>query len=287
MIKKIPLLLLCALLCGAQRLPVVSAGSTSVVGGDAALPVPAELAKLVNGDRLKLTDGRTLREVKVVAVDADGLTLRTRDGNEVVAYALFPAAMQPALARLRPAKQNRTFVTGPGVVEYHESAPVDSAAPLTAPRIIYPGRVTFTGPDGKDKPLAGVIVLAVRPSDYASFNQARLAKHGAEIDGAQAKAVAAITAAQRDAALRPAALAARDDWLLTIYTSFDPLPKSVAMTDTDPTGVFSLVCDEPQVVLVARGTRPAGDGFAYYTWVAGAAGTGGKAELNEESLLRR
>ena len=132
-----------------------------------------------------------------------------------------------------------------------------------------------------------MIVLAVRPSDYASFNQARLAKHGAEIDGAQAKAVAAITAAQRDAALRPAALAARDDWLLTIYTSFDPLPKSVAMTDTDPTGVFSLVCDEPQVVLVARGTRPAGDGFAYYTWVAGAAGTGGKAELNEESLLRR
>ncbi|MEI6861577.1 MAG: hypothetical protein WCL04_04930, partial [Verrucomicrobiota bacterium] len=281
-IKKIPLVLLGLLLCAAQRLPVITGGTVAE-----AVPLPRQLANLINGPRLRLNDGRTLHDVKIAAVDADAITMRTKEGDQIVPYSLFPDEMQPTLAQYRPAKQNKVTVTGPGVVKYSESATVNATAPLTTPRIQYPGRVSITGADGKVIPLVGVIVLAVRPSDYASFNQTRLDKHGAEIDAAQAKAIAAITAGQRDAALRPAALAARDDWLLSIYTSFDPLPKAVAMTDTGPNGAFNLVCDEPQIVLVARGTRPVGDGFAYYTWAAGAAGSGGKAELNEESLLRR
>ncbi len=289
-LKKLPFVLLGATLFAAQPQtapPPAASKLGNLPAERVALPIPAELARLLNVSRLKLTDGRTLRDVTVVAVDGDGISLHSREGNVTVAYALFPIELQPALNQLRPVKQTTVIVKGGVLTNVAPELPSGKLTdPLPVLKHLYPGRVRVTGPDGKPKPLASAIVMAVLPSDYAAFNLARLKKHGAEIDAAHEKALAAVAAGQHDATLRPAALAAVNDWRLAIYTSLDPLPKAIATTDTDPNGSFTLVCYEPDIVLVARGTLAAGEDFEFYTWVAGA-GSGGKAELTTENQLTR
>ncbi len=265
-----------------------SAGNTPTVIAAEKVELPAELAKLLNVSRLRLTDGRTLRSVKVVGVDADAIMLNTSDGTVMVPYALFPADLQPKLAPFRPVKEVKAIIKGDGVVEYQAQAtPTNPNAPLAPLKRLYPGRIRVEVAGGKLAPLANAIVMAVRPTEFAAYSEHQLALQKPGMDAALAAARTAVAASFKDPAARPAATAARADWQLTVYASFDPLPKAVATTSTDANGAFTLVCEEDAVVIIARGTLPVGDKFAYYIWVLDAEATGNKVELDSTNLLAK
>jgi hypothetical protein len=286
-LKHFPLLLLCASLSGAQRaaLPAENLQELVAPAPTKVIAMPAALTQTF--DRLKLTNGQVLKKARLLTFSESVVGVESSGGSVAVPYELFPAELQTALAQVRPVA--KVIVKG-GYVEPASPLPREAAAAgsQAAPKIFYPGHITVPVAGGKSAPIAGAMVLALRPADFGAYNQARLKQHGAEIDAAADKAQKAIAAAQRDPALGAAARAALTDYQLTIYASFDPMPASaLETTSTNPNGSFTLACDEPEIVLLARGTLPVGDDFAFYTWTVPASGTGSKVELNGKNFLTR
>jgi hypothetical protein len=246
-------------------------------GGDAkftAIPIP----------RLKLSDGTVLNNVLLTAFVGDSAILSWTEGKGVNAKTLnraVPVAELPA--EYRPVQTGKTAtvtVTG-GYVE--PEAPSDPSAPLTAPKQIFAGRIALKGADGKITPLPGVLVLAVRPAEFAAYNKARLAQHGAEIDAAQARMLAATTQRERATAAGEA--------LFAVYNSFGAPPSPVATAKTLENGSFRLECEDgpgagEQAVIVARARMPSGSGFIHYVWTV-PAGAGGRTLLDESNIVSR
>jgi hypothetical protein len=238
---------------------------------DKSVAVPAELAKTIPSLKLKDKDGTVLKNAQLFSFNRESVSVRYSGGNINVPYEYFPSELQAALARVRPAAPP-VKVSGPPGTLIDAAEPINLSGPATAPKKIYPGRITMPGSTKAGTPIPDVLVSALSPAAYAIYNRDRLAKSGAEIDRAYDKLMAAAkgTVAQRNAA--------RDDYLLSLYVSFEPPVAPLGTARTEANGSFNLECDTAKVpadgvvVLIARASLPAptGEGFVYVVWVMGA-----------------
>jgi hypothetical protein len=254
-----------------------NAPAAASAGGDAkftAIPIA----------RVKLADGTVLTNVLLTAYIGNSAVLSWTEGKGASAKTLSRAVpvseLPPEYRPAQPVKSATVTVTG-GYVE--PETPSDPSAPLAAPKQIFAGRIALKGADGKTVPLAGVLVLAVRPAEFAAYNKARLAQHGAEIDAAQARMLAATTPRER--------ATAAGDALFAVYNSFGAPPSPVATAKTLENGSFRLECEDgpgagDEAVIVARARQPAGSGFIYYVWTV-PAGAGGRILLDESNIVSR
>jgi hypothetical protein len=234
---------------------------------------------------VKLTDGRVFHQVKINVTMADYVLVKCNEGLVQIPYDLFPDDIRAKLQSVRPKSEVTVKVTGAvavdgkGAISSGPSGSGRSTLPPPGPQnFFFPGRVFVHGPTAAGIPLPAVLVYAVRPADFAAFNQARLKLHGAAIDAAADKMQRAAPGDARKAALA--------DFLLTVYASFEPAPPAVAVALTDANGRFTISCHELQVVLVARGTVPLGDGLGYMVWAV-PDNDDEPSFLTEENLLMR
>ncbi len=223
----------------------------------AALPLAAQVQPPLAS--VKLTDGRVLYQVQINGTMHDYVIVKCTAGIVSVPYEAFPPDLRAKLEAVRPKLQVNVIVTGDAAASVGQSDPAGKNAQPSGPQnFFYPGRVYLPGPTAAGIPLPAVLVYAVRPADFATFNQARLKQYGAAITTATDKMI--------QAAPGDAQRAAINETLLTLYASFEPGPKSVAMAMTDEKGHFTLSCHELQVVLVARTTVPMGNSYRYLVW---------------------
>jgi hypothetical protein len=241
----------------------------------AARPVAAQVQPPLPS--VNLTDGRVLYQVQINGTMHDYVIVKCTAGIVSVPYEAFPPDLRAKLEAVRPKLQVNVIVTGDVAASVGPSNPGGKNAQPTGPQnFFYPGRVYLPGPTAAGIPLPAVLVYAVRPADFAAFNQDRQKQYGAAINAAADKMIQAAPGDARKAAIT--------DTLLTIYASFEPGPKSVAMAMTDDKGHFTLSCHELQVVLVARTTVPMGNGYRYMVWAVPAT-QGEPTFLTSENVL--
>ena len=288
--KKYALILLCATLTAfAAQPPARPDARPPVETSDQLNAVKGDIKKIGEKiSRLKLSDGTVLTDVTLTGFVGDQAILNWTEGkgkaaktvNLRVPISELPQEFRPAQPVAQP-----TVVVKQGLI----TAPApraDPTAPLVAPKQIYSGRLTLPSEKGPVTPQPGILVLAVRPADFAAYNRERLAQHGAAIDAAQKKMTTTTDPRQRSAAAREA--------LQAVYDSFGAPPPPVAADETTENGSFRLERDDPgtgiaadlQVVIIARVRVPAGAGFVHYVWAV-PAGAGGRTLLTEENILAR
>jgi hypothetical protein len=289
--KKFALLLLCVALTAFAAQP-----ATRPAVRPAAAPETSDQLNAVKGNlqkigakisQLKLSDGTVLNDVTLTAFVGDEAVLSWVEGKGRAAKTVnlrVPISELPS--EFRPAQSAQpTVIVKQGLI----TAPpprADPTAPLAPPKQIYSGRITLPSEKGPVTPQPDILVLAVRPADYAAYNRERLARHGAAIDAAQKKMTTTTDPRQRAAAALEA--------LQAVYDSFGAPPPPLAADYTTENGSFRLERDDPgtgiaadlQVVIIARVRVPAAAGYVHYVWAV-TAGAGGRTLLNEENILAR
>jgi hypothetical protein len=242
-------------------------------------PSPAQESTQAPLASVKLTDGRVLHDVQINGTLHDYVVVKCQEGAISVPYEAFPPDLRAKLEAVRPKREVKVLVRGDADATIGSTGPgAASARPAGPQNLYYPGRIFLAGSTPAGTPLPAVLVYAVRTSDWAAYNQARLKQHGAEIDAAADKMVKAAPGDARRAAIT--------DTLLTIYASFDPPPPALGVGVTDDNGRFTVTCHDLQVVLVARATVKVGDSYRYMVW-AETAVQGEPTFLTNENAVTR
>ncbi len=230
---------------------------------------------------VKLTNGRTLKQVIIISTTHDTVTVQCSEGLVTVPFSVLPDSLLVELQNIRPKDDLKIKVRGALTVTPAEPADPNAKAGSLVPKQIYTGRVALADGSKLGKPLEKVQVLAVRLSDFAKYDVERLKLHGAEIDQAVEKMKNSPAGAARDAAQAEA--------MLAVFNSIDPPPPYVATDLTEANGRFTLTCDVPpgtDIVLVARTQTTMGKSPVSLVWV-GVAQAGQPAMLDNNVLLYR